>query len=115
MNLDPPFELPDDPAIPAYVRDLYDWLCTVQGQVDIQAAQSSRQAATLSRLKEKLMDAQADINAVVTELNAAADEITARIDELEAQIAAGETLDLTALKAAADRLRDVVPDPTPEP
>ena len=58
---------------------------------------------------------QADIDAVVAELNAAADEINARIDDLQAQVDAGQQVDLSALRSAADRLRDVVPDAPAEP
>lgn len=108
MSLDPPFTLPPD--APAWARQLYGWLATVQVQVDQHSVQLSRQSAAQAILKEEVMANQADIDAVVTELNDAAQEISTRIDELEAQVAAGQQLDLGPLKAAADRLRDVVPD-----
>ena len=113
MPLDPPFTLPHD--APAWARQLYGWLATVQVQVDQHSVQLSRQFAAQVLIKEEVMANQADIDAVVTELNDAAQEITTRIDELEAQVAAGQQVDLTALKAAADRLRDVVPDAPQEP
>ena len=112
MSLDPPFDPP--PGLPAWAVDLYDWLSLVQDQVDSHSAILSRNSATLNQLGRKLMATQADIDAVVTELNAAADEINAKIADLEAQAAAGQQIDLGPLKAAADRLRDVVPDAAPE-
>ena len=112
-SLDPPFDLPGD--APALARQLYDWLALVQDQVDSHSAMLSRNSSTLNQLGRKLMATQSDIDAVVTELNAAADEITARIDELETAVANGQQIDLSGLKAAADRLRDVVPDAPAEP
>jgi hypothetical protein len=108
MPLDAPFTLPHD--APAWARQLYGWLATVQVQVDQHSASISRQNAAQVLIKEEVMANQADIDAVVTELNDAAQEINTRIGELETQVANGQQVDLTALKAAADRLRDVVPD-----
>jgi len=113
MPLDPPFTLPHD--APHWARQLYGWLATVQVQVDHHSVAISRQQAAQVLIKEEVMANQADIDAVVTELNDAADEITARIDELQAQVDAGQTVDLSALRSAADRLRDVVPDAPAEP
>ena len=113
MSLDPPFRLPND--TPAWARQLYGWVATVQVQVDQHSVSISRQNAAQALLQEEVMANQADIDAVVTELNDAADEITARIDELQAQVDAGQQVDLSALRSAADRLRDVVPDAPAEP
>jgi len=110
MSLDPPFEPP--PAIPGWAQDLYDWMALVQDQVDTHSAQIARNTAVVNQLKGKLMATQADVDAIVTELNAATDEILAKIAELEAR---EPQLDLSALKASADRLRDVVPDAPAEP
>ena len=108
MPLDAPFTLPRD--APGWARQLYGWLATVQVQVDQHSIQLSRLTAAQELLQEEVMATQSDIDAIVAELNDAVAEITAKIDELEAQVAAGQAVDLTALKAAADRLRDVVPD-----
>lgn len=113
MSLNAPFQLPPD--APNWARQLYGWLAVVQVQVDQHSVQLSRQGATLELLQEEVMATQADIDAVVTELNDAAREITTRIDELQAQVDAGQQIDLSALKTAADRLRDVVPDAPTEP
>jgi hypothetical protein len=59
------------------------------------------------------MATQDDVNAVVDQLGKASAEIQGRIADLETQVANGEAPDLTALKAAAQRLDDVVPDPEP--
>jgi hypothetical protein len=113
MPLDAPFQLPPD--APAWARQLYGWLALVQVQADQHSVQVSRQHAAVALLKEEVMANQADIDAVVTELNDAAEEITTRIDELQAQVDAGQQVDLSQLRAAADRLRDVVPDAPQEP
>lgn len=55
------------------------------------------------------------VDQIVTQLAKAQAEIVDKIDELEASIAAGETPDLSALKAAAQALDDVVPDVVEEP
>lgn len=60
-------------------------------------------------------EVQDAVDAVVVELGKAKDEIVSKIADLEAQIAAGEVPDLTALKAAAAALDDVVPDAPVEP
>lgn len=62
-------------------------------------------------LKEIAMSAAQDaVDQITTQLGNVKDEIVGKIADLEAQIAAGETPDLTALKAAAQALDDVVPD-----
>ena len=50
------------------------------------------------------MSQQDEVNADVTELQGAATNIQAEIAALEAQVAAGQPLDLTALKTASDAL-----------
>lgn len=64
----------------------------------------------LSRLENKMSEAQDAVDAVATQLGKAKDEILSKIADLETQVAAGEAPDLTALKAAAQSLDDVVPD-----
>lgn len=59
--------------------------------------------------------AQEAVNQITTQLGKAKNEIVAKVADLEAQIAAGETPDLSALKAAAQALDDIVSDPAPEP
>lgn len=113
MSLNAPFQLPPD--APAWARQLYGWLAVVQVQVDQHSVLLSRHGAVQVLLKEEVMANQADIDAVVAELNDAAQEITTRIDELQAQVDAGQQIDLSSLRAAADRLRDVVPDAPTEP
>ncbi len=53
------------------------------------------------------MATQDDIDALSTEVSAATDTIVTEIDNLEAQVASGQAPDLTALRAAADRLKGV--------
>ena len=69
---------------------------------------------TTSAIGRHLMTAQEDINAVVTQLGKAKDEIVAKIADVQAQLDAAnvpaETVDLTALNAAAQALDDIVPD-----
>jgi len=56
------------------------------------------------------------VDQVVAQLGKAKDEIVAEVAALEAQVAAGETPDLTALKAAAQALDDLNVDvPVEEP
>lgn len=70
----------------------------------------------ITRLENKMSDAQDAVDAVSAQLGKAKDEIVAEIAALEAQVANGEAPDLTALKAAAQALDDVVPDaPVEEP
>lgn len=57
-----------------------------------------------------MSEVQDAVDAVVAQLGKARAEIVAEIANLEAQIGAGEAPDLTALKAAAQALDDVVPD-----
>lgn len=54
--------------------------------------------------------AQEIVDEIVFQLGKARDEIVAEIQELEDAAAAGETLDLSALSEAAQRLDDIVPD-----
>lgn len=66
---------------------------------------------TIKRLEGIIMSESQDaVDAVVAQLVKAQAEIVAEIANLEAQIGAGEAPDLTALKAAAQALDDVVPD-----
>jgi hypothetical protein len=69
------------------------------------------------QLKECVMGAVQDaVDQVVAQLGKAKDEIVAEVAALEAQVAAGETPDLTALKAAAQALDDLNVDvPVEEP
>jgi hypothetical protein len=66
----------------------------------------------VSQLKgNPLMGAVQDaIDQVTSQLDKAKDEILTEIANLESQVAAGQAPDLTALKAAAQGLDDVVPD-----
>lgn len=67
-------------------------------------------------LKGTIMTAAQDaVDQITLQLGKAKDEILAKVADLETQIANGETPDLTALRAAAQALDDVVPDPEPEP
>ena len=76
--------------------------------------QLDRIESSLDQLSKKvttIMGAVQDaVDAVAVQLGKAKDEIVSKIADLEAQIAAGETPDLSALKAAAQALDDVVPD-----
>ena len=66
---------------------------------------------TTQQLKEIIVGATQDaVDQIVAQLAKAQAEIVDRIADLEAQIAAGETPDLSALKAAAQSLDDVVVD-----
>lgn len=69
-------------------------------------------------VRRTIMGAVQDaVDAITAQLEKAKTEIVTAISDLEAQVAAGETPDLTALRAAAQGLDDVVPDtiPTEEP
>lgn len=68
-----------------------------------------------NRLEYRMSETQDAVDAVAAQLGKAKAEIVSKIDDLEAQVAAGETPDLTALKAAAQALDDVVPDAVDEP
>lgn len=60
--------------------------------------------------------AQDVVDQVTEQLTKAKGEVLAKIAELEDAVAAGQTPDFTALKAAAQGLDDVVPDaPAEEP
>lgn len=70
----------------------------------------------LSQLGITMGAVQDAVDQVAAQLAKAKAEIVAKVAELEAQVAAGETPDLTALKAAAQALDDVVLDvPVEEP
>lgn len=60
----------------------------------------------------RMSEVQDAVDAVVVQLDKAKGEIVAAIAELEAR---EPSVDLTALKAAAQSLDDVVPDPVVEP
>ena len=71
---------------------------------------------TTQQLKEIIVGATQDaVDQIVGQLAKAQAEIVDRIADLEDAIAAGETPDLTALKAAAQALDDVVGDVVEEP
>lgn len=72
-------------------------------------------AATLTIRRIIMSATQEAIDAITAQLGKAKGEILAEIANLEAQVAAGQEPDLTALKAAAQALDDVVPDPQPTP
>lgn len=75
---------------------------------------SSRNLVTRRELRSIIMGAVQDaVNQITTQLGKAKNEILDKITDLETQIAAGETPDLTELKAAAQALDDVVPDSVP--
>ena len=57
-----------------------------------------------------MSEVQDAIDAIATQLVKAKDEIVSQIAGLEMQIGSGVTPDLTALKAAAQALDDIVPD-----
>jgi len=57
-----------------------------------------------------MSEIQSAVDAVVEQLSRAKGEIVAEIAKLEAAVVAGEPVDLTALKDAAQALDDVVVD-----
>jgi 16S rRNA G1207 methylase RsmC len=61
------------------------------------------------------MTSQDAVDAVTAQLSKAKEEILAEVAALEAQVAAGQPVDLTGLKAAAQGLDDLTPDPVVEP
>ncbi|MCV7354483.1 hypothetical protein [Mycolicibacterium fluoranthenivorans] len=66
---------------------------------------------TITQIKEIAMSATQDaVDAIAAQLTRAKDEISSEITKLEEQVAQGQAPDLTALKAAAQALDDVVPD-----
>lgn len=73
-----------------------------------------RRRDLLWRLEFLVSVNQDKINAVAAQLMKAKAEIIAAIDSLKEQIAAGETLDFTALDGLAQGLDDLNPDPEPE-
>lgn len=115
MTLDAPFTLPHD--APAWARQLYGWLATVQVQVDQHSVQISRQNAAIALLSEEVMSQQDELDQVVAQEQAADQRITAlatdlrtQVANLQAQIDAGATtLDFSGLHAVADALDAVAP------
>lgn len=76
---------------------------------------TTKHLITRKELKGIIMGSLQDaVDAITAQLAKAQAEIIAKISDLEAVIAAGGTPDLTALKAAAQALDDVVPDVIPE-
>lgn len=71
--------------------------------------------ATLTIRRTVMTATQDAIDVITTQLGKAKTEIVGAIADLEAQVADGQEPDLTALKAAAQALDDVVPDPEPTP
>jgi hypothetical protein len=70
----------------------------------------------LERMEKTVGDVQSAVDAVVEQLVRAKEEILVEISALEAAVADGEVPDLSALKAAAQALDDVVADaPVVEP
>lgn len=70
----------------------------------------------ITQLKEMLVSAQDDINAIATDLGTVATTLSDAITRLETEVAAGQTPDLTALKnvqATLDALAAANPEPTP--
>jgi hypothetical protein len=63
------------------------------------------------------VSSQDEVNAVVAQLDKSKGEILTEIANLQAQVDAGQPVDLSALKAAAQGLDDlnVDPEPAPEP
>jgi malonyl CoA-acyl carrier protein transacylase len=57
-----------------------------------------------------MSEVQDAVDAVVVQLSKAKAEIVSEIESLEAAVVSGEPVDLTALKAAAQALDDVVVD-----
>lgn len=57
-----------------------------------------------------MSEVQDAVDQIVAQLAKAKAEIVSEIESLEAAVVAGETVDLTALKAAAQALDDVVVD-----
>lgn len=68
-------------------------------------------------IKENIMAARDDVQAVVAQLGKAKDEILAKLDELQTAIDDGTvtSADLDPLRAAAQALDDVVEDVPTEP
>ena len=71
----------------------------------------------IDTLRRSIMTIRDDIAAVTGQLGKARDEILGKLAELEQKIVDGTVTaeDLAPLKAAAQSLDDVVPDPTPAP
>lgn len=63
-------------------------------------------------IKEIFMsDVQAAVDEITSQLGKVRDEVVSEIAKLEAAVVAGDPVDLSALKAAADALDAIVPDP----
>lgn len=62
-----------------------------------------------------MSESQDAVDAVTAQLGKAKDEILAEVAALQAQVDAGQPVDLTALKAAAQGLDDLNADPEPAP
>ena len=76
----------------------------------------------LNQMESIIMSTQEEITQLTTQATKIFTEVTnlkatleASIADLEAQIAAGNTLDLSALKAAIQSIDDIVPDAAPAP
>lgn len=69
----------------------------------------------LLEMRELQLSNQDTVNEIQAQLSKASAEIVGKISDLEAAVAAGEVLDFSGLKAAAQALDDVVPDPVVEP
>ena len=71
----------------------------------------------IDTLRRSIMTIRDDIAAVTGQLGKARDEILGKLAELEQKIVDGTVTaeDLAPLKAAAQALDDVVPDPAPDP
>jgi predicted RNA polymerase sigma factor len=68
------------------------------------------------RWKEAIVsEVQDAVDAITAQISKGTGEVVAEIAALEAQVAAGVAPDFTALKAAAQALDDLNPDPVVEP
>ena len=69
----------------------------------------------LYKFEGVVMSAAQDlVNEIANQLSKARDEIVGEIDKLKAAAAAGEAVDLAALKGLAQSLDDIVPDAVDE-
>lgn len=67
-------------------------------------ALSNTEQDQLNKIERIVVSTQDDVNAITTELQGVTTTLQAEIANLEQQVAAGGTIDLTGLKAAADAL-----------
>lgn len=68
-------------------------------------------AASIIYLRRLIMSAAQDtVDQLTAQVLKSKDEVLGKISELEAQVAAGETPDFTALKAAVQGVDDIVAD-----